>query len=112
MVAGVFPKRGSNDRLRWTRQSGATLEMVWRDEQAWSPRWADACNNRLTNVSIHLGPTEKRVAAYLAANGWAMRSSIERLHQLTDLVTVPLEVTSSDSTWFGLPAAHMARHRR
>jgi len=65
--------RYAYDRLRWTKESGATLEMTWRDQQNLYPsQWADANNNRLTNVSMRPGPIEKAVAAYLAAaKGWA-----------------------------------------
>jgi hypothetical protein len=65
--------RHAYDRLRWTKGSGARLEMTWRDDQGFYPGsgWADAYTNRLTDIGIHPGPVAEAVAAYLAATrGW------------------------------------------
>lgn len=58
------------DRLRWTKRSGATLELTWRGQQAYSGAWHDQYNNRLTMVRVRVSPVEKAAAAYLSAKGW------------------------------------------
>jgi len=65
--------RYAYDRLRWSKPSGSTLEMVWRDEQSRYPsQWADGYNDRLIRVTIQLSPIEKAVATYIArAKRWA-----------------------------------------
>ncbi len=62
-------KRFAYDRLRWTKPSGAILEITWRTEYWWYPRagWSDTYNNRLFRVLIHPSPLEKSAAAYLLA---------------------------------------------
>lgn len=73
-LGGSVPKwkRFIYDRLRWTKDSGTVLEVVWRGEEWFYRRsgWADTCNNRLSSVRIHPGPIEKAVVAYLA---WTKR---------------------------------------
>jgi hypothetical protein len=67
-------KRYAYDRLRWTKPSGAILEITWRTEYWWYPRtgWDDTYNNRLFRVAIHPSPLEKSAAAYLSATkGWS-----------------------------------------
>jgi hypothetical protein len=61
--------RHAYDRLRWTKGSGAVLEMTWRDEQGSYPGsgCTDSYQNRLTNISIHPGPFAEAVPAYPAA---------------------------------------------
>jgi hypothetical protein len=67
-------KRFAYDRLRWTKPSGAILEVTWRGEYWFYPRsgWADTYNNRLVRVLIRPSPLEKSATAYLAATkGWS-----------------------------------------
>jgi hypothetical protein len=53
---GTQPKshRYAYDRLRWKKQSGARLEIVWRDEQNFyqSSNWQDSYNIKFQRVSI------------------------------------------------------------
>jgi hypothetical protein len=71
IMGGDLPKRHryAYDRLRWTKNSGAILEITWRDEQGFyaGAGWQDEYNYRLVNISIRPGPVEKTAAAYLAA---------------------------------------------
>ena len=56
LLGGSSPKwkRYAYDRLRWTKASGAVLEMVWTDEYWFYPGsgWCDTFNNRLARVWI------------------------------------------------------------
>ena len=72
IMGGPPPKRHryEYDRLRWTKRSGATLELTWRGEQAYSGAWYDQYNNRLTTIRLRESPLEKTAAAYLSAKGW------------------------------------------
>jgi hypothetical protein len=55
------------DTLRWTKPSGALLEMTWRDQQRLQPNgWSDEYNNRIASFRIRQGPLETGAAAYLA----------------------------------------------
>jgi hypothetical protein len=53
---GAQPKshRYVYDRLRWKKQSGAHLEIVWRDDQNFYPssNWQDSYNVKFQGVSI------------------------------------------------------------
>jgi hypothetical protein len=54
---GRLPKRHryAYDRLRWTKNSGATLEITWRDQQNFYPGstgWSDANNERVTGITV------------------------------------------------------------
>jgi hypothetical protein len=67
-------KRHAYDRLRWTKPSGAILEITWRTEYWWYPSsgWDDTYNNRLFRVAIQPSLLEKSAAAYLSTTkGWA-----------------------------------------
>lgn len=71
-MGGPKPKwhRHAYDRLRWTKKSGTTLEVMWRDEQVAYSRssdWFDQWNNRLKHIEIHFGPVENAAAVYLLA---------------------------------------------
>lgn len=75
ILGGSSPKwkKFAYDRLRWSKASGAALEVVWRSEYWWYRKsgWADNWQRRLIRVSIRWGPIEKAVAAYLArTKGW------------------------------------------
>ena len=58
------------DRLRWTKNSGAVLEIVWRGEERFYPRpqpgWFEEYNTWLATLNIRPGPVEKAAAGYLA----------------------------------------------
>lgn len=75
ILGGSSPKwkKFACDRLRWTKASGASLQVIWRSEY-WFYRksgWADNWQRRLIDVRIRWGPVEKAIAAYLAgAKGW------------------------------------------
>jgi hypothetical protein len=63
--------RYAYDRLRWKKNSGSALEIVWRSEQQFDGGWRDQYNYVLTYVAIHNSPVEKAAAAYLATvKGW------------------------------------------
>ena len=61
------------DRLRWEKISGASLEIVWRDEQAFyaGTGWTDTNTNQLASVAIHRGRAEEAVIHYLISKGWS-----------------------------------------
>jgi hypothetical protein len=71
-IGGRVAKRHryAYDRLRWKKQSGATLEIVWRSEQQFTGAWYDQWNFRLTKLNIKMSPAETAAAAYLASTGW------------------------------------------
>jgi hypothetical protein len=77
IAGGYLPKfhRYVYFRLRWSKGSGAALEITWRDRQSFYPGkvgWADAYTRVLTDVSILVSPVEEAAAGYLAAaKGWA-----------------------------------------
>ena len=56
LLGGSNPKwkRYAYDRLRWTKSSGAVLEIVWTDEFFFYRHsgWCDTYNNRLAKVRI------------------------------------------------------------
>jgi hypothetical protein len=70
ILGGTTPKRHryGYERLRWTKNSGAALEITWRTGENFYPRsgWAQDYNYRLTRLDIRPGPTENAAAAYLA----------------------------------------------
>ncbi len=78
LLGGPAPKwkRFVYNRLRWTKTSAASLEIIWRSEE-WFLRnsgWADTYQNRLARITIHVDPVTKAVAAYLAkTRGWTGR---------------------------------------
>lgn len=57
VMGGPLPRRHryEYDRLRWTKRSGAILEITWRGEQAFSGAWYDR---------VRLSPLEKTAAEY------------------------------------------------
>jgi hypothetical protein len=71
IAGGYLPKwhRYAYDRLRWTKISGASLEIVWRDQQDYFPGaqvgWYDSWNNKLASLRIRPSPVDKAAAAYL-----------------------------------------------
>lgn len=66
--------RYAYDRLGWTKNSGAGLEIAWRSEQQFDGGWRDQYNYLLTNVAIHTSPVEKAAAGYLTSvKGWSGR---------------------------------------
>ncbi len=71
-LGGTMPKRHryGYERLRWTKNSGAVLEITWRSGENFYPRagWCQDYNYRLTKLSIRPGPIENAAAAYLAKN--------------------------------------------
>jgi hypothetical protein len=69
-IMGVtMPRRHryAYDRLRWTKNDGAMLQITWRDEQSYSPTsgWQDEYKTKLANLSIRRSPMEKAATAYL-----------------------------------------------
>ncbi len=71
-LGGTVPKRHryGYERLRWKKNSGAVLEIIWRSGEDFYPRsgWAEDSNYRLTKLKISPGPIENAAAAYLAKN--------------------------------------------
>jgi len=71
-LGGTVPKRHryGYERLRWTKSSGAVLEITWRSGENFYPRsgWAQDYNYRLTKLDIRPGPIENAAGAYLANN--------------------------------------------
>ena len=62
VMGGAVPtrKRHAYDRLRWTKPSGATLEIIWRNE-FWfylGAGWCDVFLDRLYRVNIRRSPTK------------------------------------------------------
>ena len=56
-IGGTVSKRHRYvyDRFRWTKKSGAVLEITWRDQQNYWPGpsgWQDSWNNRLVRLTI------------------------------------------------------------
>jgi hypothetical protein len=94
-------KRCAYDRLRWTKPSGATLEIIWHDEY-WFYRgsgWTDTYNNRLTNVNINISPIEKTAAAYLAkTKGWTAREYRLEPHPATPQEDLIAAIFLNDET--------------
>jgi hypothetical protein len=76
--------RYAYDRLRWKKNSGAALQIVWRSEQQFTDAWYDQWDFRLTRLSIKMSPAETAAAAYLAAKGW--KSGEYRLESNGDIV--------------------------
>ena len=69
-------RRHVYDRLRWTKNSGACLEIIWRDEQAYyaGTGWTDANSNQLVTVRVQRSPYEDAVMNYLISKkGWSGR---------------------------------------
>jgi hypothetical protein len=66
-------RRHSYYRLLWKKSSGATLEVVWRDEQWFysSQGWTEAYLQIAPVVKITVSPFEDVVVRYMASqNGW------------------------------------------
>ncbi len=51
--------RYAYDRLRWTKNSGAALEITWRSEQKFDGGWRDQYNFLLTNVAVQPSPPRR-----------------------------------------------------
>lgn len=67
-------RRYAYDRLVWRKISGATLEIVWRDEQSFyaGTGWTDTNTDQLASVVVRRSPFESTVVEYLSsAKGWA-----------------------------------------
>jgi hypothetical protein len=71
-LGGTVPKRHryGHERLRWTKNSGAVLEITWRSGENYYPgtRWCQDYNYQLTKLDIRPGPIENAAAAYLMKN--------------------------------------------
>jgi hypothetical protein len=80
---GIMPGRMAKrhryayDRLRWKKNCGAALEIVWRRQQKFADGWQDQYDYQLTKVIVQRSPAETAAAAYLASKGW--KSSEYRL---------------------------------
>jgi hypothetical protein len=61
-------RRHSYDRLLWKKSSGATMEMVWRDEQGFyaGPGWADGNLEIAPLIKLNGSPFEEAVVRYLS----------------------------------------------
>jgi hypothetical protein len=59
ILGGASPRwqRRSYERLRWTKTTGAKLDMVWRDRQDYyrGSGWSDQNAHKLVRVAIHDG---------------------------------------------------------
>jgi len=67
-LGGSAPKwrRAVYDHLRWTKSTGASLDITWQDEQRlWSKGWQDEYNNQVTNLTIELSAVDKAATDYL-----------------------------------------------
>jgi len=74
-LGGASPKWGKfiYNRLRWTKTSNASLEILWVSQMVFYPRsgWFDQNQNFLTRIIIRPGPTEKSAARHLTkTKGW------------------------------------------
>jgi hypothetical protein len=101
-IIGPLPPtwhRYAYDRLRWTKSSGATLEITWRDQQHFyrNSGWMDSYTNQLTKLHIHPSPLKESAIAYLSTTRvWTpaeYRLEIPPTNSQEQLVTV---IYSSD----------------
>ena len=71
MVYAPKRHRYAYDRLHWTKASGAEFEIVWREDQRYSPRskggWQDEYNFQVSKLTIRPGPVENAAKEYLAS---------------------------------------------
>ena len=71
-IIGPVPSkrhRYAYDRLRWTKEDGAVIEIDWREEEGFYPAngWLEDYNFKVAKLSIRPGAAEKAAVAYLQA---------------------------------------------
>lgn len=67
-------RRHAYDRLVWRKISGATLEIVWRDEQSFYAGigWTDTNTDQLARIAVRRSPFEGTIVDYLVSTkGWS-----------------------------------------